>query len=430
MQSKTSFTVGLDASEITSDIMEADKLVYSDFLPKVAAVGVSEVLETSIGVDNQLVAAVTTVCQSGNVGQGNVTLNWRRPLFHPALRVDNGIGFGARKFLSTALIYQVDQKSTASLQVANFLQGGTVFPQLSGSFSRVIRGSLVGTAHLNTPLQNPLLERTHLNLSLTNKTSPEVKSPITFNVSVPFGDPVNSVLEIKKTIAWDDSNEIRLKGVASAQGIHGVDFGIHRKFNKRTRGSATLQFDAEGAVNLRLGITHDHLHLILPIRFSQEFSPAAIVLASLIPSLGDWITRRWLNPLLMARQREQYWAEFKQKQAALIERKREEAEMTIELLTQLLAKRATVPSLVIKEAQYRSKSSPAWNVTVALQFLVTPEGSLYLPAGYRANVLGFYDIDPGNEKELFISYHCNGRDYEAIIPDTVDLILPQKSHLK
>lgn len=410
--------------------MEAEKLVYSDFLPKVAAVGVSEVLETSIGADNQIVATVTTVCQSGNVGQGNVTLNWRRPLFHPALRVDNGIGFGARKFLSTALIYQVDQKSTASMQLASFLQGGTVFPQLSGSFSRVLRGTLVGTAHLTVPLQNPLLDRTHLNISLTNKTSPEVKSPITVNVSVPFGDPVNSVLEVKKTLSWDDSNELRIKGAASAQGFHGIDLGIHRKFNKRTRGSATLQFDAEGAVNLRLGLTHDHLHLILPIRFSQEFSPTAIVLASLMPSLGDWITRKWLHPLLLARQREQYWAEFRLKQAALIERKREEAEMTIELLTQLLSKRTAVPSLVIHEAQYRSKSSATWNVTVALQFLVTPEGTLHLPAGYRSNVLGFYDIDPGNAKEVFIRYQYNGYEYQATIPDTVDLILPQKSHLK
>ena len=38
LQTKTAFTVGLDASEIAQDVLEAGQLVYSDFLPKVSVV--------------------------------------------------------------------------------------------------------------------------------------------------------------------------------------------------------------------------------------------------------------------------------------------------------------------------------------------------------------------------------------------------------
>ncbi len=431
LQSKTAFTVGLDASEIAQEVLEAEQLVYSDFLPKVTVVGVSEVLESSIGSDNQLAASFTTICQFGNVGNGNVTFNWRRPLLHPSLRIDNGFGFGAKKFLSTALIYQIDQKTAASLQFATFLQGGTGFPQLSGSLSRAIKENFVGTAQFTVPLQ---VERGQLNFSLTNKTSPEVKSPLSATVNIPLSDPGQAFLEVKKTFCLDDRHELRIKGVGSVEGIHGLDFGIHRRFNTRTRGSATLQFNNEGGVNLRLGLTHDSLHLILPVRFSQELSPAAIVFASLVPSLGDWITRKWIHPLLLERQRNQQISEFKRKQAAMLERRQEEAEMAIELLKHLLAKKQATnpPTLLIVSATYRSCANHklSIDVTAPIQFLVSAENVIKLPGSYRANLLGFYDVDPGKAKELVISYRFQGHLHEVIISDAEELLIPQKSHLK
>jgi hypothetical protein len=42
---KSVLTIGLDCSDVIDDIVEADPLVYSDFLPKVATVGVSETFE-------------------------------------------------------------------------------------------------------------------------------------------------------------------------------------------------------------------------------------------------------------------------------------------------------------------------------------------------------------------------------------------------
>jgi hypothetical protein len=380
-----------------------------------------------------LAASFTTICQSGNVGNGNVTLNWRRPLLHPSLRVDNGIGFGAKKFISTALIYQLDQRTTASLQLATFLQGGTGFPQLSGSLSRAVQGNFVLTGQISAPFHAPI-ERGQMNVSLTNKTSPEVKSPVSASVSIPFGDPSRAFLELKKTFSFDDRHELRLKGISSAEGIHGFDVGLHRRFNTRTRGSATIQFDNEGGVNLRLGLTHDSLHLILPIRFSQEISPAAIVLAALIPSLGDWFIRKWIHPLLLERQRNQHLETFKQKQASLLERKQEEAEMAVELLKQLLAKRHATnpPVLLIVSAKYKSSSnsSQAIDVTAPIQFLVSVDNFIKLPAGYRSNLLGFYDVDPGKMKELHVCYEFQGRSHEAIILDTEDFTIPQKSHAK
>ena len=52
IQSKTSFTIAGDFSEIVDDVIVNDRLVYSDFLPKVSTVGVSETIETSFVAEN------------------------------------------------------------------------------------------------------------------------------------------------------------------------------------------------------------------------------------------------------------------------------------------------------------------------------------------------------------------------------------------
>ena len=120
MQSKTSFTVSTDFSGIVEDILDNDRLVYSDFMPKVTSVGITETVEASFGADDFFSANFTTICQSGNVGAGNVGLNWRRPAPNrfplTGWLMESGIGFGTRKFLSLALMGQLNKSTSASIQ--------------------------------------------------------------------------------------------------------------------------------------------------------------------------------------------------------------------------------------------------------------------------------------------------------------------------
>ena len=437
VQTKTSFTVASDFSEIVDDILENDLLVYSDFLPKVTAVGVTESIETSFGAENHFNANFTTICQSGNVGAGNVSFNWRRPFpiakFMSGVTMDNGIGFGSRKFVSTALITQLDKSTTGSVQLVAGLRGGTVFPQFNASISRVLNPFLVGTLQLVQPIPFNNSQG-QLSLSLSTKTSPEVKSPLTVTVSVPTTGDLRSAasLEAKKTFNIDSKHEIRVKFGGSEQGGGFLDFGIHRKWNDKTRASATLQLDQNIGASLRLGITHNSLHLILPLRFSQEFSPSAMIIASLIPTLGDYISRNYIYPHLLKKRKEQYWTEYRQKRAAMMERKREEAEIAYELMKQNLEKKQISPELRIIEASYRSIEHPelSWSVSVPLQFLLNTEGKIKLDPAYRANVLGFFDVAPGEPKETFIKYEFRGKMHEAVIADTDELLLPQRAHIK
>lgn len=438
IQSKTSFTIASDFSEIVDDILENDRLVYSDFLPKVTVVGVSETIETSFGADNHFNANFTTICQSGNVGSGNVSLNWRRPFpvskFMSGVMMENGIGFGGRKFISTALMTQLDKSTTGSVQLVAGLRGGTVFPQLNTSISRVFNPFLLGTLQLVQPIPFNV-QSGQLNLSLSTKTSAEVKSPLTVTLSVPTsGDNLRSFasLEAKKTFYINSKHEIRVKFGGSEQGGAFLDCGIHRRWNEKTRASATLQLDQNIGASLRLGITHDSLHLILPLRFSQEFSPSAMIIASLIPTLGDYISRHYIYPHLLKKRKEQYWIEYRNKRAAMMERKREEAELATELMKQNLEKKQLLPELLIIEAFYRSIEHPelAWPVSVPLQFLLNTENKIKLDPAYRANVLGFFDVAPGEAKETFIKYEFRGKIHEAVIADSDELLLPQRSHIK
>lgn len=436
VQSKTSFTVAADFSEIVEDILDYDQLVYSDFLPKITSIGINESLETTFGADNSFSANFTTISQSGNVGAGNVNLNWRRPA--PKLSgwmMENGLGFGSRKFLSSTLFGQLDKKTSASFQLVAGLKGGAIFPQFNSTFSRALNPSLIGNLQLIQPLGSAPGQ---LSLSFTTKTSPEVKYPFTLTLTLPTNTPFDdllpsTLLEAKKTFPVDSKHEVRMKiGIQAVGGT--FDLGIHRKWSEKTRASATLQLDQNVGASLRLGITHNSLHLILPLRFSQEFSPASIVLASLIPTVGDYISRNYIYPQLVKKRKEQYWAEYKQKRAAMMERKREEAELANELMKQNLEKKmSTKPSdLIILEAVYRSIVHPEanWPVSIPLQFLLNSEGKIRLDPAYRANILGFFDVAPSEAKETFIKYIFRDKIHEAIIPDTEELLLPQRSHLK
>ena len=323
--------------------MENDRLVYSDFLPKVTSIGITESVETSFGADNFFAANFTTICQSGNVGAGNVNLNWRRPIPKlSAWMMESGIGFGSRKFLSMALLGQLDKKTTTSLQLVAGLKGGAIFPQFNATFSRSLNPFLIGNLQLIQPFGS---SPGQISLSISTKTSPEVKNPLTVTLTlptnVPFDDLIPStLLEAKKTFPIDLKHEIRMKiGIQTIGGS--FDLGIHRKWSEKTRASATLQLDQNIGASLRLGITHNSLHLILPLRFSQEFSPAAIIIASLIPTIGDYISSNYIYPHLVKKRKEQYWAEYKQKRSAMMERKREEAELASELMKQNLEKKNT-----------------------------------------------------------------------------------------
>lgn len=408
------------------DIVETDSLVYSDLLPKVSAVGVTEVLETALDQDNQLTATVTTVCQSGNVGSGTVTLNWRRPFILSGLQLDAGVGFGTRKHLSSALVYQLDKFTTTSLQMVGVLRGGAVFPQLSYSISRMLNDRVVGSLQYANDLVSG---NAQLVLSVSTKTAPDVKSPLTVSVHLPSITPRSAFVEAKKTILLSDRNECRIKIGASEQG-GSVHLAVHHTWNKKTRGSAALQLDSGAGVSLRLGITHGSLHLIVPVHFSQELSPAAIVLASLLPTIGTLVSRTWIHPFLKRRHSERFWTEYTRKRAAMIERKREEAALTVELMALAVDKRQT-GDLRIIEAIYRAcdDHALAWSVTVPLQFLVN-DGQIRLDPAYRANVLGFFDVAIGRRKETLVTYEFRGRLHRAVFRDDEELLIPLRTHLQ
>ena len=64
-QIKTTMTLGLDVSEIVDDVIEAQEIVYSDLLPKVSSVGISEVFEVLFRPFIPLLTIVVDVRQCG-----------------------------------------------------------------------------------------------------------------------------------------------------------------------------------------------------------------------------------------------------------------------------------------------------------------------------------------------------------------------------
>ena len=369
--------------------------------------------------------------------------NWKRPLLWPhtvnkahvlsyvldRLRYDGSVGIGSRKFLSSAFIYQHDSKTTASLQIAAGLHGGAIFPQLNCSLSRLLHESYSCTMQYSV---NSTLERDFSNqlvASLSTKISPDVKGPWTVTAVINRHSPM---VEVKKAFPVSDHNEVRVKLNAKRDLSSGLSIGVHHKWNLESRASMAVQMDSETGVALRLGITHGNLNFVLPIQFAHEFSPLAVITASVLPALGTFVTKSWIRPYIIKKQKELFWDDYMRKRASLIEKRREEAELTRGLMAACLEKKASDGELKITEAIYRCSEDPTlqWTVTIPLQYLlINSPNHLQLEASYRAGVLGFFDVAPGRDKETFIRYQFKNKMHEVVFKDNEVLSIPKRSHI-
>lgn len=69
------------------------------------------------------------------------------------------------------------------------------------------------------------------------------------------------------------------------------------------------------------------------------------------------------------------------------------------------------------------------DVTLPLNFLVSDSGQLKLHEGVKkSGIMGFCDPCPGEPKQLYVEYTFDGNNFEVIVDDLDELLIPQESH--
>jgi len=156
-------------------------------------------------------------------------------------------------------------------------------------------------------------------------------------------------------------------------------------------------------------------------------------MATALPTLSSFLVKNFvINPYLDAKRRNQL-KEFITEQKFLIAKKKEETLMVHELLRPFYERRVEIEKnqngLVILSAIYCAKESKeSLNVIVPLQMLVT-DSQLIQRSSSKSELLGFYDLALGMEKQLTIKYQFRLAEHQVTIGDTCELIIPQRKHL-
>lgn len=192
---------------------------------------------------------------------------------------------------------------------------------------------------------------------------------------------------------------------------------------------------------------------VLPIYISRELSNQSLLMAATVPTVVGAIWHNLIWGPWQRYQRKISASHLTAIQLHNMREQRETAEMALLLIVNSpayqqrleqensnngsvfislrLMRRLSGVGLIIKSAHYRSATN--WehftDVTVGLQLLVC-DSSLCLPAGIgKSGAIGFWDVAPGEEKELSIEYYFRGMKHRVNASELLEIKLPQRIHL-
>ncbi|MQL99558.1 hypothetical protein Taro_032281 [Colocasia esculenta] len=186
----------------------------------------------------------------------------------------------------------------------------------------------------------------------------------------------------------------------------------------------------------------------IQVLLSRELDSLVATGALIIPSSLYFLLKRFVVKPYYLRREKQKVLEKEEKSTVQVREARAAAEKAQKLLQNVSNRKrnrqAEVGGLVITRALYgKSKvlkrvdeikevndvSSEVLDVTIPLNFLVNDAGQLKLHKGIKkSGIMGFCDPCPGEPKQLFVEYTYNGQNYQVIVDDQDEMLIPHDGH--
>uniref|UniRef100_A0A7C9DNG9 J domain-containing protein n=1 Tax=Opuntia streptacantha TaxID=393608 RepID=A0A7C9DNG9_OPUST len=189
--------------------------------------------------------------------------------------------------------------------------------------------------------------------------------------------------------------------------------------------------------------------LIVPILLSRYINPIFAAGAFIVPtSLYFTLKKFFVKPYYLKREKQKA-TENMEKTSAQVKEAKAAAEKAQQLLQNIAnrkkGKQMELGGLVITKALYGNAkalkkleesretsddlASQVLDVTIPLNFLVNDLGQLKLHKGVKkSGIMGFCDLCPGEPKKLLVQYTYKGKNYQVVVDDYDELLIPQEAH--
>ncbi|XP_069144713.1 chaperone protein dnaJ 13 isoform X2 [Solanum lycopersicum] len=189
--------------------------------------------------------------------------------------------------------------------------------------------------------------------------------------------------------------------------------------------------------------------LIVPVLLSRHLNPIFATGAFLVPTSLYFVLKRFVVKPFYLQREKQKASENMDKTLGQVREARTAAKKAQQLLQNVANRKRSrqleAGGLVVTKALYGSHkalknrnqieevkdevASQIIDVTLPLNFLVSDSGQLKLHEGVKkSGIMGFCDPCPGEPKQLYVEYTFDGNNFEVIVDDLDELLIPQESH--
>ncbi|XP_016495934.1 chaperone protein dnaJ 13 isoform X1 [Nicotiana tabacum] len=189
--------------------------------------------------------------------------------------------------------------------------------------------------------------------------------------------------------------------------------------------------------------------LIVPVLLSRQLNPFFATGAFVIPTSLYFVLKRFVVKPFYLKREKQKASENMEKTLGQFREARAAAKKAQQLLQNVASRKRSrqleTGGLVVTKALYGSRkalknrsqteevkdevASQSIDVTLPLNFLVSESGQLKLHEGVKkSGIMGFCDPCPGEPKQLYVEYTFDGNNFEVIVDDLDELLIPQESH--
>lgn len=189
--------------------------------------------------------------------------------------------------------------------------------------------------------------------------------------------------------------------------------------------------------------------LIVPILLTRHLDLTFATGAFIIPTSLYFLLKKFVVKPYYLKREKQKALENMDRTSAQVQEARASAEKAQKLLENVANRKRNrqleTGGLIITKAIYGNRkalkkrdetagakddvASQVVDVTLPLNFLVNDSGQLKLHEGVKkSGIMGFCDPCPGEPKQLYVEYTFGGEEYEVVVDDYEELLIPQAKH--
>ncbi|KAH0643083.1 hypothetical protein KY290_035436 [Solanum tuberosum] len=381
---------------------------------------------------NNAVAIGGNLAVNGNAGGGAASIVFRHQMSSVSSIEFMG-SMGLRALLGVQTTCHISVHSTATMGLAMFLRDGSV--NLSNTWTRQLSDTAHGNIHLSLGPESSIAvgwQRKEQKRSASGEIKLGTGS---------FGATANY------THRFSTKSHGRIAARIGSTALE-LELGGGRKISEFSTIRMLYTVGIQG-IFWKFELHRGGQKLIVPVLLSRHLNPIFATGAFVVPTSLYFVLKRFVvKPFYLKREKEKA-SENMDKTLVQVQEARTAAKKAQQLLQNVANRKRSrqleTGGLVVTKALYGSRkalknrnqieevkdevASQIIDVTLPLNFLVSDSGQLKLHEGVKkSGIMGFCDPCPGESKQLYVEYTFDGSNFEVIVDDLDELLIPQESH--